>query len=90
MYFALMAVLFFWMLGCGWAGYARRFGLFAVIALAGIGANSVWMVLGFDAHPLEPAALMAHAAAACYAISSLALGWLVGRITRSFRESRVR
>ncbi len=85
----LTAVLALWMFGCGYAGYTKRFGLFVIIAGLGMGLNTVWMMVGLEAHPLSPPALMAHGAATLYALCALATGWLAGRMVRSFRESRV-
>ncbi|HSG56841.1 MAG TPA: hypothetical protein VLA45_15440, partial [Paracoccaceae bacterium] len=79
MYLMLLVLLAVWMLGCGYAGYARRFGLFAVILCGGIALNTAWMVLGLQAHPLEGAAVIAHAAAVMYGLGALGTGWLIGR-----------
>ncbi|QUJ75111.1 hypothetical protein KDD17_08690 [Sulfitobacter albidus] len=89
MYTSLAIVLFVWMFGCAYAGYARRFGLFAVVAFGGMALNTAWMVVGLGAHPFEGAAMFAHAAAVCYAFSALALGFLIGRLMRALHESRV-
>lgn len=78
-----------WLFGCGYAGYHRRFGLFAVVLLAGLALNFVWMYYGLFAHPLSPDALMAQVGAVMYALSALGVGWYAGRMVRSFRESRV-
>lgn len=88
MLFLMVAGLFFWMLGCGYAGYHKRFILFFLIAIIGITLNTVWMVYGLNAHPFSPPAMTAHLAAVMYAISALGFGWLVGRLVRSFRASR--
>lgn len=85
----LVVILALWMLGCGYAGYTRRFGLFFAVAALGIGLNTLWMMIGLDARPFSPPALMAHAAAALYALCALATGWLAGRLARSWRNSRV-
>ena len=85
----LVAGLGLWMLGCAYAGYARRFGLFAVVLLAGIGVNTLWMVFGLAANPLSPPVLMTHVAAVLYAMSALGIGWMIGRMAARFRDSRV-
>jgi|Cruoilmetagenom7_1024161.scaffolds.fasta_scaffold00110_36 hypothetical protein len=85
----LIAVLAIWMFGCAYAGYKKRFGLFVIIALIGMGLNTLWMTLRFDAPPLSSPALTAHAAALLYAFGALGVGWLIGRLVRSFRSSRV-
>lgn len=89
MLYLLMAGLAVWVFGCGYAGYKKRFGLFVIIALTGMGLNTLWMVLGLDARPFSPPAMMAHAAALLYAFSSVGLGWLTGRLVGRFRESKV-
>lgn len=89
MLFVLVVGLLIWMLGCAYAGFRARFGLFAIILLAGMGLNTLWMVFGLDARPLSNPALTAHAAALLYGISALGFGWLAGRIARRFRETRV-
>lgn len=89
MFLILAAILAVFMLACGYAGYAKRFGLFALVLLTGLALNSAWMIFGLNAHPLEPSALMAHMAAVMYALAALGTGWLTGRMVRAFRESRV-
>ncbi len=85
----LVAGLGLWLFGCGYAGYHKRFGLFAIVLLVGMGLNTFWMMAGLHAHPLSPPALTAHAAALMYAVSALGVGWFAGRVVRGFRESRV-
>jgi hypothetical protein len=63
--------------------------LFLAVLIIGMTLNIVWMVLGLNAKPLSPNAMVAHAGALLYAISALLLGFLVGRISRAFRASRV-
>ena len=87
--YLLVAVLAVWLFGCGYAGYQRRFGLFAVVALAGLGLNTLWMYFAFHAHPLSNPALTAHAAGVMYAVTALGVGWFAGRMVRGFRDSRV-
>lgn len=85
----LVAGLALWMLGCGYAGYKKRFGLFFVVLVVGMTLNTVWMVLGLDAKPFSPPAMTAHLAALMYAICAVGMGWLAGRLVRGFRESKV-
>ncbi|MEH6644119.1 hypothetical protein [Sulfitobacter sp.] len=89
MVMVLLAGLAVWMFGCGYAGYKKRFGLFVIVTLFGMGLNTLWMWFGLDAMPLSSPALMAHAGALLYAFSALGVGWLIGRLVRSFRSSRV-
>lgn len=89
MIYLLVAGLAVWMFGCGYAGFHRRFGLFAAIVVIGMGLNTVWMVMGLDARPLSPPALTAHAAALLYAVCALGMGWIIGRMVRRFRDSKV-
>ena len=89
MLFVLVTGLAVWLLGCGYAGYHRRLGLFVIVTLVGMGLNTVWMIAGLDAHPLSSPALMAHAAALLYAGGALGVGWFAGRVVRGFRDSRV-
>ena len=89
MLMVLVAGLAIWMFGCAYAGYKKRFGLFVIITLIGMGLNTAWMWFGLEAMPLSPAALTAHAAALLYAFGALGVGWLIGRIVRSFRSSKV-
>ena len=74
MLMVLAAGLAVWLFGCGYAGYHRRFGLFALVVLAGLTLNF---------------ALVAQAGAMMYALSALGVGWYAGRLVRSFRDSRV-
>lgn len=89
MLYILVPGLAVWMFGCAYAGYYKRFGLFAAIVVVGMGLNTLWMVLGLNAKPLSPNALVAHAGALLYAISAVALGFFAGRISRAFQASRV-
>ena len=89
MLMVLAAGLAVWLCGCGYAGYHRRFGLFALVVLAGLTLNFAWMYFGLSAHPMSPDALVAQAGAMMYALSALGVGWYAGRLVRSFRESRV-
>ncbi|MCX7566326.1 hypothetical protein OS189_08215 [Sulfitobacter sp. F26169L] len=89
MVYLLVAVLAVWMFGCGYAGYHKRFGLFVLIVAVGMGLNTLWMVFGLDAKPLSPPALAAHLASLMYAISAVGVGWLLGRLVRGFRSSKV-
>ncbi len=89
MVYILVPGLVLWMFGCAYAGYHKRFGLFAVIVLIGLVLNTLWMVIGLDAKPLSPNAIVAHAGMVLYAISAVALGFFTGRIARAFRASRV-
>ena len=85
----LVTVLALWMLACAWCGYARRVGLFFVVLCAGFALNSLWMVIALDANPLRGHALTAHAATLLYGVSSVGAGWLVGRLVRQYRATRV-
>lgn len=87
--YLLIAGLAVWMFGCAYAGYHKRFVLFALVAFVGMGLNGIWMYLGLHASPLSPPALMAQIAAPMYAIGALGVGWLIGRVVREFRNSRV-
>ncbi|KIN73079.1 hypothetical protein [Sulfitobacter guttiformis] len=89
MIYILVVGLAIWMFGCGYSGYHKRFGLFVIVLLTGMGLNTLWMMFGLDARPLSPPAITAHAAALMYAISAVGLGFLLGRIVRGFRDSRV-
>lgn len=89
MLYLLVMGLALWMFGCGYAGYQKRFGLFVAIVVVGMSLNTVWMVLGLDAKPFSPPAMTAHLAALMYAISAVGIGWLVGRLVRGFRDSKV-
>jgi hypothetical protein len=89
MLYILVPGLVIWMFACAYAGYHKRFGLFGVVVVIGMVLNTLWMVLGLDAKPLSPNAMVAHAGALFYAISAVALGFLVGRISRAFRASKV-
>jgi len=89
MMYLLIAGLVFWMLGCAYAGFHRRFGLFALVLVAGVTVNTAWMYFGLNAPPTSAPALMAHLAAVMYAVAAVAAGWLSGRLFRAFRESRV-
>ncbi len=85
----LIAGLLLWMLGCGYAGFNKRFGLFLIILVVGMSLNTAWMVFGLDARPFSPPAMTAHLAAFMYAVFAVGIGFLVGRLVRGFRESRV-
>jgi hypothetical protein len=85
----LIAGLGIWMAACAYAGYAKRFGLFVVILVLGMALNAAWMVFGLEARPLSNPALMAHAGVLLYAFAALGFGWLLGRVVRGFRDSRV-
>ncbi len=85
----ILAGLALWMLACAFAGYRARLGLFAVILVAGLALNTAWIVLGLGADPLSPPALSSHLSIVLFAISALGLGWLLGRLVRRFRDSRV-
>lgn len=87
--YLLVAGLAVWMVGCALAGYHKRFGLFALVACVGLALNGIWMYLGLQASPLSPPALMAQIAVAIYALGAVGVGWLIGRVVREFRNSRV-
>lgn len=86
---ALIAVLAVWMLGCAYQGYRARFLGFLGVLLVGMALNMFWMALHLNATPLEGNALMAQAALVLYGLSAFGFGWLVGRVVRQFRASRV-
>lgn len=89
MLYILVPGLAVWMFGCAYAGYHKRFVLFLAVVIIGMTLNTVWMVLGLNAKPFSNPAMVAHAGALLYAISAVLLGFLVGRISRAFRASRV-
>ena len=84
----LVGVLALWMLACGWSGFARQPRRFALIALAGLALNHVWMVWGLQARPLGANALMAQSAALIYALCAFATGWVLGRFLRHWKSTR--
>lgn len=85
----LIAVLLVWMTACVWTGYGARAKTFAVVLGVGLALNMAWMMIGLDAHVLEPHALVAEAAIALYGISAFGFGWLIGRVKKAWRESAV-
>lgn len=89
MIYVLMAGLAVWMFGCAYAGYHKRLGLFAAILVLGMGANTLWMMIGLNGRPLSTNALVAHAGILLYAISAVVLGFFIGRVRRAFHASRV-
>lgn len=90
MVLVMIIALIVWMLGCAYAGYAKRFGLFFVILAVGMLLNTAWMVRGLDAKPLSNPALAAHAGMLLYAVAAVGFGWLAGRMVRGFRASSVK
>ncbi len=86
MLYLLIVGLAVWLSGCAYAGYRNRFGLFVLVTLTGMSMNTVWMVLGLEARPFSPPAMMAHFLAFLHALSALGLGWLAGQIARRFRQ----
>lgn len=89
MLYILVPGLALWMFGCAYAGYFRRFKLFLLIVVIGMVLNTVWMVVGLEARPLSPPAIMAHAGAMIYAVCAFVAGWLAGRVVRRFTDSKV-
>ncbi|MGJ5618556.1 hypothetical protein [Sulfitobacter sp. MF3-043] len=85
----MLALLAVWMLVCAWCGYRIRVIAFLGLLLLGIGLNMAWIVFGLKAAPFEAHALMAQAALAMYGIGTFGIGFLVGRLARQFRASRV-
>jgi len=85
----LIAVLVVWMLAAGWCGYGKRFLGFILVLLIGLALNAAWMVFGLDAKPFETPVIYAQIAATGYALCAFLTGWLVGRLVRQIRESRV-
>lgn len=87
--FALVSALVLWMTLCGLCGFFRRYGRFFAVLVLGWGLNTLWMVLGLGAHPLEVNALVAQTALTTYGLVAFGLGWLVGRLRRRFQDSAV-
>ncbi|QFT60359.1 hypothetical protein FIU94_16135 [Sulfitobacter sp. THAF37] len=85
----LVAILGAWMLACAIQGYRVRPMGFVGVLLVGLALNMLWMALHLDARPLEGHALMAQAALTLYGLCAFGAGWLVGRVVRQFRASRV-
>lgn len=89
MLFVLVPALAVWMFFCAYAGYNERFVLFLGIVLVGLGVNTLWMMIGLSAQPFSNPAITAHAGIILYGISAGMLGFLIGRISRAFRASKV-
>ncbi|APE43057.1 hypothetical protein BOO69_06220 [Sulfitobacter alexandrii] len=85
----LVAILAAWMLACAVQGYRVRLLGFAGVLVLGLALNMLWMTLHLDARPLEGNALIAQAALTLYGLCAFGAGWLVGRVVRQFRASRV-
>ncbi len=86
---AMIGVLICWMAICAWCGFTRRFGVFLLVLLVGLGLNMGWMVIGLAADPFEPHLIMALMAMALYGLVALGCGWLAGRLAQHWRASRV-
>jgi hypothetical protein len=85
----LAAILCLWMVLCLVCGYRRRVLLFLGVLLTGLSMNQLWMYLGLQARPTEINAIIAQVAVVFYGISAFGTGWLVGRISRAWAESRI-
>ncbi len=85
----LVAVLVVWMLVSAWCGYGKRFARFALVLVVGLALNWGWMIWGIGAKPFERPVLFAQIAVIGYAICAFGAGWLVGRLVRQLRSSRV-
>lgn len=85
----LIMVLAIWMLAAAWCGYGKRFLGFLAVLLVGLALNAAWLVWGLGAKPFENPVIMAQGAAVGYALCAFGVGWLVGRVTRELRATRV-
>ncbi len=85
----LLAALAVWMLICGWCGFRKRFLMFFAVLLLGLALNLIWMVVGLNAQPFGPNALIAELSATLYALGAFGSGWLIGRLVREFQASRI-
>lgn len=85
----LIGCLAIWMSACAYTGYKVLPVRFLVVLLAGLMANSAWMVLGLDARLTEPHALVTLASAAVYGLCAFGLGLILGRFVRQWRASAV-
>jgi uncharacterized membrane protein YqjE len=85
----LMIALIFWMGICAWCGYGLRVMRFLAVLVAGFALYTLWILVVFNATPLEPNALMALVALLLYGVGAFGCGYLVGRLVRQFRASRV-
>ncbi|TMM55015.1 hypothetical protein [Sulfitobacter sabulilitoris] len=85
----LIAVLALWMLVVGVCGYAASVRGFVIALLAGLTANTVWLMVGLGASPVNPSFVIAQLAACLYAVCAFASGWLIGRMVQQFRAGRV-
>ncbi len=87
--FVLVAVLALWMAAAGWCGYHKRFAGFVLVLLAGLALNAAWMIWGLGAKPFEMPVIYAQIAASGYALCAFMTGWLVGRLVRQLRDTRI-
>lgn len=85
----LMAVLAVWMVICGWCGYRKRVFAFLAVMVLGLALNMAWMIIGLNARPFEAHALMAEMSVLMYGIGAFGVGWMIGRLVRQFRKTRV-
>ncbi|EDQ05290.1 hypothetical protein DSM14862_01104 [Sulfitobacter indolifex] len=86
---ALLAVFALWLIACIWTGFRARVLWFFVVLAVGLSLNAIWMVFGLNARVFEPHALLAQVSVLLYAVGGFGLGWLAGRVTKRWRESRV-
>ena len=86
---ALAVVLLAWMALCAMCGLRWRPIVFLAALAGGLALNLAWMVLGLDAKPFEPHALMAQGALALYGIGSFGAGLLARRLVQAWRETAV-
>lgn len=85
----LLATLAIWMLACGWCGYRQNIVRFLALLLIGLLLNMGWTMLVLNANPFGAHGMGAQIAAVLYVFSAFGTGWLIGRIARQLRESRI-
>ncbi|WP_372992913.1 hypothetical protein [Sulfitobacter sp.] len=85
----LIAVLAVLMLASGWCGYSKRFLGFLGVLVVGLVLNGAWMIWGLGAKPFETPVIAAQMAAVGYALCAFGTGWLIGRLVRQLRATRV-
>lgn len=85
----VLALLLLWMFLCAWCGYKAQFKRYLMVLAVGLALDMFWMIYGLKAVPFSHEMLLALAAGVFWTLSSFGAGWIVGRFTRSWRESRV-
>ena len=85
----LVALFALWMAACALCGFRARPLRFLLILAVGLAGNMIWMVLGLDARPFEPHAILAQASATLYALCAFGIGWLVRRVMRAWQAGRI-